>query len=443
MSELSTHKKRKVDTTPFDRFRTPPKQNLLMLPLMWLLCKIGVNSGRLRINKVRMKGLKPPYLVLGTHHAWADFYVTPLALMPHRANYISELEGFEAFGEFLYRQVGCLGTRKFVNDIALVKNIKKVIDRKGILVLYPEARYANVGTNSKLPESVGKLAKLLNVPVVTINMHGNYLQSPIWNTEIRKDAVLEATLTQAVTQQELDNSTVDELNERIAEYLKYDEYEWQYSNKYAITYNKRAEGLHQVLYRCPECNAEFKTETNGADIYCRCCESRWHITEYGQLERIHANEKPREYSIAVKAEPFSHIPDWYEWQRKCVDIEIDNGKYSLDTTVHIEALPNARNFIDLGEGRLIHDKDGFKLFFKDYGETEKKTLSFPPISMLSVHTEYDYRKWGQCITLSTLDNTYFLFPRGEDFNATKIQFATEHLYELAKAEKNKLKQKNT
>jgi len=44
----------------------------------------------------------------------------------------------------------------------------------------------------------------------------------------------------------------------------------------------------------------------------------------------------------------------------------------------------------------------------------------------SVHTEYNYRKKGPCITLSPLDNTYFLYPLEIGFNATKIQFATEY-----------------
>ena len=96
-----------------------------------------------------------------------------MALFPHRANYVSELEGFEYYGEWLYRQIGCLGTRKFVDDLSLVKNIKNVMERKGILVFYPEARYANVGTSSKLPVSVAKLVKMLKVPVVTLNMKGN------------------------------------------------------------------------------------------------------------------------------------------------------------------------------------------------------------------------------------------------------------------------------
>ncbi len=57
--------------------------------------------------------------------------------------------------------------------------------------------------------------------------------------------------------------------------------------------------------------------------------------------------------------------------------------------------------------------------------------------MFSIHTEYDYRKKGQCVTVSTLDNTYFLFPLEDGFNATKIQFAVEYLYE--KSQTNTLK----
>ena len=165
-------KKKKIVTTPFDRQRIPPKQNLFFMLPIWLICKIVTSRSKLRINRVNMKGLKPPFLVLGTHQAFMDFIVSPLAVFPYRANYISELEGFENFGEWLYRQAGCLGTRKFVNDIALIKNIKRVMERKGILIYYPEARYANVGASSELPGSVGKLVKYLDVPVVTLNMRG-------------------------------------------------------------------------------------------------------------------------------------------------------------------------------------------------------------------------------------------------------------------------------
>jgi len=422
-------KNKKIIATPFDRNRKPPKQNLFLMPFIWLICWWVTRKGKLRINKVRMKGLKPPYLVLGTHHAFMDFCVTPLALFPHRANYVSELEGFEAYGEWLYRQIGCLGTRKFVNDLALIKNIRRIIKRKGILVLYPEARYANVGTNSKLPDSVGKLAKMLKVPVVVINMRGNYLRSPIWNLTVRKEAILDATITQVFTKEELEKAPLSEVNKKLNEFLKYDEYEWQYATKQAITYEKRAEGLELVLYQCPVCKCEFNMAAEGAELFCMQCKERWYMTEYGKMKRLNQN---KQNEMSHGSIDFSHIPNWYEWERNQVIKEIEEGKYFLYVKVNIESLPNAINFIDLGEGNLRHDKKGFYLTFKDYGECEEKMLHFSSASMTSIHTEYNYRKKGQCVTLSTLDNTYFLFPRGEGFNATKIQFATEYLYEVEK-----------
>ena len=59
----------------------------------------------------------------------------------------------------------------------------------------------------------------------------------------------------------------------------------------------------------------------------------------------------------------------------------------------------------------------------------EKTLHVSSASMSSIHTEYDYRGKGQCVTLSVPDNTYFLFPLEEGFNATEIQFAVEEFFE--------------
>lgn len=97
-----------ADTKPFDRMKEPPKQNLFLMPFIWLACFLITCPAKLKIVKSDKRGIKPPYLVLGTHHSFTDFYVTPLALFPHRANCVSELEGFEYYGEWIYRQVGCL-----------------------------------------------------------------------------------------------------------------------------------------------------------------------------------------------------------------------------------------------------------------------------------------------------------------------------------------------
>lgn len=423
-------RKKKIDTTPFDTKRIPPKQNLFFMPFIWLFCWIITKRNGLKIEKINMEGLKPPFLVLGTHHSFTDFYVTPLALMPYRANYVSELEGFEAFGETLYRQVGCLGTRKFINDVDLVRNIKRCMDRKGILVLYPEARYANVGTVSKLPISVAKLIKLLKVPVVVLNMHGNYLLSPIWNLDRRKDVKLSATITQVLTKEQITHTSPEEILDIVEKNLYYDEYAWQEEQGIKITYKNRAKGLHMPLYQCPVCKTEFSMDSEGTKLFCKACSTSW---EKDELSRLCFEKEPESPILGLPVHKqedgssYVRIPQWYEWQRENVQKEIENGEYLLDCKVHIEALPNAVNFIDLGQGHLVHKKEGFYLTFKEYGEEVEKTMFFPNKNMVSIHTEYDYRKKGQCVTLSTVSNTYFLFPQSSGFNATKIQFATEYL----------------
>lgn len=413
----------KMITKPFDRERIPPKQNLPAMPFLWLWCLLMTRAGHLKIRKHGMKGLKPPFLVLGTHHAFMDFYVTPLALFPYRANYISELEGFEAFGEWLYRQAGCLGTRKFTNDFALIRNMKRIMERKGILVLYPEARYANVGTSSKLPASVGKLCKYLDVPVVAINMKGNYLQSPIWNLKKRRGVRLETDITQLFTAEQVKTSSAEALQEAIQKALSYDEYAWQEETGQRLTQAWRAQGLDMPLYRCRACGREHHMSSHKTILSCKSCGTKWELDELGRLR--------------TGEDGLIRIPAWYEWERRQVQQEADAGMYRLRMRVHIEALPNAVNFIDLGEGMLSHSKDGFAMTFREYGQEREQTIYFPSASLFSIHTEYDYRGKGQCITLSTRDNTYFIFPLEEGFNVTKIQFAAEYFHEKVRDEANK------
>lgn len=420
--------RKKIHTVPFDRGKEPPRQNLLMMPFLWLYCWLAARTGRLQISRKRMKGLKPPFLVLGTHHSFMDFCVTPLALFPYRANYISELEGFEYYGEWLYRQIGCLGTRKFVQDIALVKNIQRVIGRGDILVMYPEARYANIGTSCNFPSSVAKLAKLLDVPLVTINMRGNYLQSPIWNLTKRKGVPLEAEITQLFTREELRQASPEEIHHALCQALSYDEYQWQSSRQIKIDFPQRAEGLELVLYQCIYCGRAFEMGTKGADLYCRHCGAQWQMTILGKLENL---LRPPSSPQTAQLPDALHPPHWYEWQREEVKKEIHRNAYHLRIRCRIESLPNAKNFIDLGEGELIHQKEGFSLTFSDAFDQQEKTIYFSSAATYSVHTEYDYRKKGQCIALSTPDNTYFLFPLEEGFNVTKIQFAAEYFHQLA------------
>lgn len=405
----------------FDMVEKAKKQPWYLTLLAWAIAFPTVWSRRLKINKVNMKGLKPPYILLCTHHAFIDFSVTTAAIFPHRANYIVAIDGFIK-REGLLRAVGAICKRKFTNDIVLIKQIQHGLKvNKNIVAIYPEARYTLVGTNAILPDSLGKLCKMMKVPVAVLNMHGNYLSQPVWNLKKRK-VTLEADITQIVTQEEIMTLDVIELNRRINKAFEYDEYRFQKDTKRKIDFKQRAEGLHKVLYQCPHCMTEHEMDSLGTKLWCNHCHETYEMDEYGVLKNLNGQTI------------FSHIPDWYEFERQFVKNQILKGEYHFEDDVAVDSLPNANGYVRLGIGHLVHDLNGFKLTGQFDGEDF--VLEKEPLSMYSAHIEYDYLgQYGDCVDLSTLNDTYYLYPQSKKNVVTKIHFATEEIYKLVQSQK--------
>jgi len=131
------------------------------------------------------KGLKPPYFLLCNHNAFMDFKIMTRAIFPNRANYVVAIDGFIGIA-WLLRAVGGICNRKFTRSISLVRNMLHARDNGSIVVLFPEARYSLCGTTAVLPNSLGKMVRKMNVPVVTLIMHGHHVNSPFWNIGNRK-----------------------------------------------------------------------------------------------------------------------------------------------------------------------------------------------------------------------------------------------------------------
>jgi len=410
----------------FDMKAKPKKQAWYLLPLTWLIAFPNLIQRHLKLNKENMEGLKPPYILLCTHHAFIDFSVTTKAIFPHRANYVIAIDGFIG-REWLLRAVGGVCKRKFTNDTLLVRHLQhSLYNNKHIAIIYPEARYTLAGTTAILPESLGKLCKLMKVPVVVLNMHGDYLSQPVWNLKKRK-VRFQADMTQIVNKEEVLSLSSKEINDRIHEAFQYDEYRYQLETKQIISEPFRAEGLHRVLYICPHCKSESKMTSFGTLIKCEVCGKEYEMDELG---RIHALDGKTE---------FEHIPDWYEFEREQVRKQIENGSYYFEDEVDIDSLPNAQGYIRLGRGKLIHDLNGFHLTATIDGEPFE--LQKDPLSLYSLHIEYDYLGKGRdCIDLSTLDDTYYLYPVNHTNIVTKLHFGTEELYKHVINQKRKIEE---
>jgi len=404
------------DFKRYDMTQRPNRQWNILRPITWLLSYPDCISHKARVIKdEKLTGIKPPYFLLCNHNAFMDFKIMTKAIFPNRANYVVAIDGFMGRG-WLLRAVGCICNRKFVKSVNLVKNMIHAKNNGDIVVLFPEARYSLCGTTAVLPKSLGKMVRMMNVPVVTLIMHGHHINSPMWNLGNRGVKPVESEMKLLFTQEETQNLSVDVLNDKIIEAFQYDEYNWQKERGIRVTKKNRAEGLHKILYQCPACKVEYKMSSKGAVLRCDSCGKAWDMSEFGELKALSGETE------------FSHIPYWYEWERSNIKKEIQDGTYSFQSKVRIESLPNDKGFIKFEErGHLIHNMDGFRLT-GSYKENPYD-IKWPAATMHSCHIEVDYLGCGEdCIDLNTSDDTLYLYPEGVDFSVAKISIATEELF---------------
>ena len=398
----------------FKRFdmKAHPKRPKLRL-LSYLIALSPVKKHKAKIKKIDMDGIKPPYLLLGNHNAFMDINVLSVATFPHLLNYVIAIDGFIG-RESLLRHIGGICKRKFTTDYELIKHLKYVIDHKHVVAMFPEARYSLCGTKAIIPTSVARLCKYLNVPVVMLKMHGHHINSPFWNLHDRDVKPIEAELYPLVKKEELDELEIEDIDQRIQDAFEYDEYKWQKERNIHVTYEGRAEGLHKVLYKCPHCGKEYRMNSKGIYLYCEECGKKWEYSELGELKAVEGETE------------FSHIPDWYEWERDEVRKEVEAGTYHYEGEVHVDLLPKDK-FFHLGKGYLIHDMNGFKLTGEYEGEKYEAFLDAK--THYGVHIEYEYLgKFGDCVDLNTLTDTFYVYPHGKDFAVTKFSLACEELF---------------
>ena len=396
--------------------RDPIRTRWFLRPITLLLSLPATILHKTIIHRNGTEGLKPPYILLCNHNAFMDFKVATKTIFPDRANYVVAIDGFIG-REWLLRNVGCICKRKFTSDTVLVRQIKKVIDNGDVAVIYPEARYSLCGTTAVLPSSLGKLCKMMNVPVASLICHGHHVNSPFWNLAERHVRPTEADFTLLFTPTQLQEATIDEINDKIVEAFQYDDFAWQKKKGIITPFKRRAEGLHKVLYQCPHCGTEYEMSSSLNQIRCNHCGKTWEMTLLGEIRALEGETE------------FNHIPDWYEWERQNVREEIEKGSYSSgELPVHVNSLPNAKAFIPLGEGVLVHDMNGFSVHGKDK-DGEPFEMKIPVPSLYSCHIEYEYLgKYGDCVDLNTLMDTWYIYPHDKKFSVTKMALATEELY---------------
>ena len=392
--------------------------------VIWIIALINKVKNKAKIVK-RNKLPKPPYILISTHASMLDFYMALMATFPHRVYWISTVEEFiPRF--FIFRRIGVLAKRKFTNDPKGAMRYLEVLQRKKILVIYPEARYSFMGETERIDKGLGRFAKMTNVPVVLNREHGNYLYCPQWSDhKVRKVYPIVNEFQTIITKNDLETLSADEIQQKIEDNFVNSEEDWMRRKHILIKYENRAVGLEKILYKCPHCGKEFEMSSETHFLKCNHCGATYDYLENGQLQRVDGESE------------FNYPSEWYKWEKECVKEEVINGTYRFEDDVRVEKLLGAKiGFVPQeGHYHLTHDiEQGFVVKGTDNDfEYHRSSLQ-----SYAIHIEYYYLDRGAFLELADLKNTYFIYPLNKPEYLTKIHFAVEHIYDY---QKEKLKYK--
>ena len=402
------------------RFK-PKKPNILLSSVIRLAAIPDLLATKFTYTTERMEETQgKPCLILMNHSSFLDLEIASKIFYPKPYGIVCTSDGFVG-KKTLMSMIGCFPTRKFVSDFTLIEDMKYLLKEKNTSVLmYPEASYSFDGTATALPRKMGVLLKRLGVPVVTVITKGAFARDPLYNMLQKRRVRVSAHVKCLLTPQEIKEKTTKELDELLDREFSFDNFEWQKNNGVEINEPFRADGLHRILYKCCECGNEGNMKGKGVHLYCGSCGKKWELTPLGELEAVDGKTR------------FSHIPDWYAWERDCVREELESGTYNLETDVIIRMMVDYKAIYNVGTGKLRHTVEGFRLT----GCDGKLDYEQNPLASYGLYSDYFWYELGDVICIGNNEVLYYCFPQ-DNTPVAKTRMAAEELYKLTKQKRKK------
>lgn len=162
---------------------------------------------------------------------------------------------------------------------------------------------------------------------------------------------------------------------------------------------------------------EGKMVGKGTTVKCHHCGKEWELTVLGEMKALEGETE------------FSHIPDWYAWERAQVRQELLDGTYKLSAEVDIAVMTDYKAIYKVGEGKLTHDVTGFRLT----GCDGRLDYSQKPQACYSLYADYYWYEIADMICVGDNDKLFYCFPKGAGDVVAKTRLATEELYKLYKS----------
>lgn len=335
-------------------------------------------SGAIYRRKIKVKlvnnvgKLEKPSLVLCNHGSFIDFVYAGKLTRKSRPHFITaRLYFYHKKLRKLLQYLGCVPKSMFTTDMENAKNCLKLLALKDVIAMMPEARLSTVGKFEGIQDSTYKFIKRAGVTVYTIKLCGDYLASPKWGDGARKGSYVTAELNLLFSAEELKNTPIETVKEKVDNALYYDEMKWLTSHP-EIRYKSKtlAEGLENILFTCPSCGENHCLITKNNTLTCEKCGLTTELTgRYAFKDNL----------------PFNNFVEWYEWQNEELKKKfLSNENYSISSKVELRhASKDGKSLTrHAGDGICVLDKNGLLYNGTKDGEVIEKLFPLSDIYRL-------------------------------------------------------------
>jgi len=288
---------------------------------------------------IKMKG---PLVCIGNHPSYLDPFVMTAALYGRKINFVAGAFLFrDRFIGPLFAAGGCIPKVQFRSDSRAVKAMLTVLKNKGTLGIFPEGTRFVDGTSISIDDALARMIKKTNSGVAFLESNGAYSTWPRWSTNSFRRGRIEGRIKMALTVEEVEALSLEELYKIMQEQLTYNEYEWLRKNPRVFRSKAITAGAQNIAYACPRCEKDNVMVSDKDFLRCKSCGNLVHMDSCGFFDPAGEQDKA-----------FEDLHLWASWERERMKMRLLKPDFSFVEKTKLLLPWGEFEYREVGEGEI-------------------------------------------------------------------------------------------
>lgn len=202
-----------------------------------------------RVTNRHNMPLTGPCFIYGNHSNYFDpFFINTEMTSEPTAGVMTRDQFHKTLPRIFMDSIGIVPTSKYIPEPGIIRSVMKMIDRRRMIVIFPEGGRRWDGRPKPLIETTLKLFWKMKIPIHPVQLHGSYLSWPRWATWPRMSRVETRFLDPLHVS---DFNDFDDFAKSCRDKMNFEEYD---PPKRTVPFKswRPASGIGRILYRCPE-----------------------------------------------------------------------------------------------------------------------------------------------------------------------------------------------